>query len=475
MPSVHGRARCGLIRVADFTHHPRSISFAPHHALRSAPSLLYFPRSRIALIHDYTQDVAAVAGDDSAVGRPRGPVLPSHADRGEPRTSVERPDKTMETRHSRKRILFVAAEAAFFVTHRLPLALAARDHGYDVHVATPRGRLLERIQAAGLPWHEVLLRRRTRVPGEILSVPDLVRVYWRVRPHVVHHVALKAVLYGTLAARIASVPAVVNAITGLGYGFDERRSGSLLGRILRVAFAVVLRHPRMRVIFQNVEDRDLFLHERWIVREQAVLIRGSGVATDDFTPATSAPTDPPQVVFASRLLASKGVGEFVDAARIVRGRGFSARFVIVGSPDPDNPETITAEALEGWRREGVVEIWGQRSDMRRVLRDASVFVLPTYYREGVPKVLVEAAASGVPAVTTNTPGCRDIVQHGLTGLLVPPCDSGAVAAAIMELLMDPVRRTRMGVEARRRAVAEFSLERVVHQTLDVYRSLITDG
>jgi len=371
-----------------------------------------------------------------------------------------------------KRILFVAAEAAFFVTHRLPLAIAAREAGYDVHVATPRGRLLERIHHHGFPWHEVVVHRKTRVWSELRSVPNLIRLYRGVRPDLVHHIAVKAVLYGTIAARIVRVPAVVNAMTGLGYAFDEQRARSLLGRAITLVFGRLLRHPRMRIIFQNVEDRELFMRRGWVAPEAAVLIRGSGVDTALFAPGDQDPETPPLVVFASRLLASKGVGEFVEAARAVKRSGRSARFAIVGEIDPDNPESITVEQLEQWRGDEAVEVWGRRDDMSEILRRSSLFVLPTYYREGVPKVLIEASSTGVAAITTDTPGCRDIVVNGETGLLVPPRDAHVLAAAIIELLDDPARRSAMGHRARKRVLSGFALERVMSATLDVYSELL---
>ncbi|HVE71206.1 MAG TPA: glycosyltransferase family 4 protein [Thermoanaerobaculia bacterium] len=368
----------------------------------------------------------------------------------------------------RKRLLFVAAEAAFFVTHRLPLALAARDRGYDVIVATPRGRLAEVIAQHGLEWYPIVVQRRTNVIRELRSIPNLYRLYRRLRPDIVHHVAIKPVLYGTVAARLARVPAVINAVTGLGYAFDDRQARRLLGRALGAAFDILLRHPRARFIFQNVEDRDTFLRRGWTTPDSAELIRGSGVDVRRFAPPATPPAGPPLVVLASRLLASKGVAEFAEAARLVKARGVDARFAIVGEPDPQNPDTITHADLERWRDAGAVETFGARSDMPDVLRQASLFVLPTYYREGVPKALIEAAATALPAITTDTPGCRDIVQHGVTGLLIPPRDAEALAAAMQELLEDPARRVEMGRRARERVLTEFAVEHVIAQTLAAY-------
>jgi glycosyltransferase involved in cell wall biosynthesis len=369
------------------------------------------------------------------------------------------------------RILFVATEAAFFVTHRLTIALRAREEGYDVHVATPVGRLQEVILANGLQWHRIRVSRRTRLVQEALAVVSLTRLYRRVRPDLVHHIAIKAVLYGTIAARIARVPAVVNAIAGLGYAFDPQRGRSLLGRAVRFAMGVALRHPNMTVIFQNVEDQRRFVDQGWIQASQARLIRGSGVDPSVFRPA-GGHVEPERllVVFASRLLRSKGVEDFVEAARRLAGN--QARFAVVGDLDPDNPDSISEEDLEGWRSEGAVEVWGRRTDMPEVLRQTSIFVLPTYYLEGVPRALIEAASSAVPVVTTNTPGCRDIVQHGENGLLVPPRDVDALVTALRILLSDPRRREEMGRLGRIRVLEHFTLDGVVDQTTEIYRTML---
>jgi glycosyltransferase involved in cell wall biosynthesis len=230
----------------------------------------------------------------------------------------------------------------------------------------------------------------------------------------------------------------------------------------------------MRVIFQNEEDRSVFLDQSWISAEHAVLIRGSGVDVTKFVPSSDREkSSPPIILMASRLLASKGVAEFVEAARLLKSRNLSARFVLLGDRDPDNPETVSAGQLADWAAERCMEVWGRREDVATILRTASVFVLPTYYREGVPKALIEASAAGLPCVTTDTPGCRDIVAHNVTGLLVPARDSRALADAIAALLVDDGMRQRMGAAARERVLAHFSLDEVVRRTLAVYDELLT--
>ena len=371
------------------------------------------------------------------------------------------------------RVLFVVADAVFFCSHRLPLAVAARERGYEVHVATPPSPLVERIRSHGLEWHRIIVGRASGNPvKEMLAVPDLFRLYRRVRPDVVHHVAIKPVLYGTLAARLARVPAVVNAVTGMGYAFGDIQRKRLIGRALSFAFGAFVRHPRLFFIFQNDEDRAEFLANRWADPKRTAVIRGSGVDAARFTQTGSAPSEPPLVLLASRLLYSKGVVEFVEAAKRLRERGIVARFAVVGEPDRANPDRIPDHLLEQWRASGDVEVWGQRSDMPDVLRQTAIFCLPTYYPEGVPKALLEAAACGVPSVTTNRPGCRDVVIDGENGLLIPPHDVAALTEALARLLTDHELRDRMGMKARDMVVPRFTIERVNEATLAIYEDLL---
>lgn len=374
--------------------------------------------------------------------------------------------------HSPKRILYVASEATFFVSHWLPFALAASRRGYDVHVATPGGKNADVIVKTGLPWHEIVMRRRVSLWREAAAVPELVLLYRRLRPDLIHHIAVKGVLYGTIASRITGIPAIFNSFAGLGIAFNGQRSKSLLGRALSRAFSMTLRHPHMRVMFENNDNRDLLVQRGWLRREDTVIIPGAGVDINDYRPADVPPQGPPLVVMAARLLKSKGVLQFVEAARRVRASGVEGRFAVVGEPDPDNPDTITAAQLDEWRREGAVEVWGRRNDMPDVLRQASVYALPTFYLEGIPKALMEAGATGIPSVTTDTPGCRDIIVHGRTGLIVPPRDVDALASAFRTLLQDASLRERLGRQARERVVAEFSVERTSAAVLANYQDLI---
>lgn len=371
------------------------------------------------------------------------------------------------------RVLLVVNVDWYFWSHRLSLARALRDAGCEVVVATGVERgYRQAIEREGFRFVPLALQRRMTAPWwELASAWELVRLYRHERPRVVHHVAIKPVIYGSLAARVAGVPAVINTIPGLGYTF---LGTGLRGRMLRFgvsfAYRLALADQRVRVIFQNPDDRKMFVERHLVPAGRAVLIRGSGVDVRAFSPSEE-PEGVPVVLLASRLLWDKGVREFVEAARKLRGRGQACRFVLVGVPDKENPEAVPEATLRAWSAEGIVEWWGLRDDMPAVLRQAALVVLPSY-REGIPKILLEAAAGGRPIVTTDVSGCREVVRDGENGLLVPPRDASSLAEAIATLLRDRSLRERMGRRGREIAVSEFSEEVVIAATLSVYRDAL---
>lgn len=373
------------------------------------------------------------------------------------------------------RLLMVMNNPAFLLSHRLPVALAARAAGWEVHVATPDGDTVPEIIRHGFAHHVVpFTRRGMRIDQEFRTWRHLVRLYQRLAPDVVHHVTIKPLLYGGMAARWARAPAVVGAVSGLGYVFmADGWKGGLVRTVVRRLYRLALNHPNSRIILQNPDDRDLLVRAGALRQEQAVMIRGSGVDLGTFR-ATPLPTGVPVVMLPARMLWDKGVGEFVRAARQLRHSGVRARFVLVGDTDPGNPAAVPLDLLKTWRRDGEVEWWGHRDDMAATLARASVVCLPSY-REGLPKVLLEAAACGRPVVTTDVPGCREPVSHGENGLLVPVRDCAGLARGLRTLLADRCLQARMGDTGRRIAEREFDVNKVVRAHLAVYRELLGAG
>lgn len=375
----------------------------------------------------------------------------------------------IETKH---RLLFLVSEDWYFVSHRLHLALAARAAGYEVAVATRVGTCGAMLKAAGLQVFPLSLQRSSRNPlREIAALREVIGIYRRFHPHVVHHVALKPSLYGSVAAYLAGVPVVINALAGLGYVFT---SSDIYARVLRplvlASFRFLFGRANTRVVFQNADDRALLVRLGVVAEQRTSLIRGAGVDIAVFG-VTPQPTGVSLVVFPARMLWDKGLREFVDAARLLRQECREAKFILVGEPDLHNPASADESDLRQWVAEGVVEWWGRRDDMPEVFGQARVVCLPSY-REGLPKVLLEAASCGRAIVATDVPGCREIVIPSETGLLVPPRDARALADAIARLLRDPELSARLGANGRRLVESDFSEEKVAVQTLAVYREML---
>jgi glycosyltransferase involved in cell wall biosynthesis len=318
------------------------------------------------------------------------------------------------------------------------------------------------------------MRRRSLAPWrEAAAIWELVQIYRRERPDLAHHVAMKPVLYGSLAAAIARVPAVVNALAGMGYVFTSLGlKARLLRPFIRVAFRWLLDRPNSRLVLQNPDDVAAMTGSM-VAPERVALIRGSGVDTVAFAP-TAEPEGMPVAAMVSRMLWDKGVADLVEAARLLRRRGVPLRVLLVGSPDPENPASIPERQLREWDASGDLEWWGERSDIAEIWAGSHIAVLPSR-REGLPKSLLEAAACGRPLVATDVSGCREVVQEGTTGFLVPPGDPDRLADALERLAQNTELRRRMGAAARELVERELSQETVVEQTMALYRSLAQGG
>ncbi|QNN46968.1 glycosyltransferase family 4 protein [Thermomonas brevis] len=357
---------------------------------------------------------------------------------------------------------------------RRSLALALRDAGYEVVLLSPDGPYGEKIRACGLHWQPAPMDRRSLNPlREALLLWHLVRLFRYERPDVVHGFTIKCVVYGSLAARLAGVPARVNAVAGMGYVFTSQSwRARALRPLVRGLLHLALGGRNARLILQNPDDVALFRKARLLDLERARLIPGSGVDCRRFAqgPVRSS-VDRVQALLPARLLWDKGVAEYVEAARLLRERQVPVDLLLAGTPDPGNPAAVPESAVREWVSEGLLQWLGHVDDMPTLFRSVQIVALPSY-REGLPKGLIEAGASGCALVTTDVPGCREVVTHEVDGLLVPVKDSGTLADAIERLVWDPVLRHRLGVAAREKAVAQFDERIVLARTLDVYAELL---
>lgn len=374
----------------------------------------------------------------------------------------------------RPTILFLVTEDWYFCSHRLALGRAAVEAGFDVVLATRVRDHAGAIRDAGvrlipLPWK----RRYSSLAAEARTLFSLFRIYEEENPDIVHHVALKPVMYGSLIARLTGARNVINAVAGFGYSFTSRQKRAALARtVLRACFRGLSNRPGTTVLVQNPDDRATLSASGTVNGNRLKTIPGSGVDTDRFVPRDE-PPGKARVTLVSRMLWSKGVGEFVEAVDLLRERGLDFEATLVGDPDPDNLQSIPAGILRGWAERGSVTWRGHVDDVAAEWARSHVAVLPSH-REGLPKTLLEAAACGRPIVTTDVPGCRETVTNGKNGLLVPVCDPRALADAIARLVESPGMRRSMGERSREIAVERFSEKAVIGRILDLYRSILEE-
>jgi glycosyltransferase involved in cell wall biosynthesis len=365
------------------------------------------------------------------------------------------------------KLLFLVTEDWYFSSHRLPVARAARDAGFAVTVATRVREHGEAIRTEGfalvpLGWK----RRGDGAFGHVRALWEIVRLYRRERPDILYHVALKPALFGGIAARLAfrrHKPVIVSAIMGLGTSAATTWRRQALGRALQLVVG------GGAVIVQNPEDRAALIGFGFNA-ERIALIRGSGIDTRHF----AALPEPERctVALVGRMLRSKGVLDAVAAVRALRADGLAVELLLAGAADPDSRDSLSEPELAALAREPGVEWRGHIADVRDVWRRAAIALLPSSYGEGLPKALLEAASCGRPIVASDSPGCRDVVVQGETGLLVPPHDITALAAAIRMLVNDPDLRMRMAAAGRARALSEFAEEKIAVQTMTLLRSLL---
>ncbi len=377
------------------------------------------------------------------------------------------------------KILLFANTDWYLYNFRRSLAAALRDAGHEVVLVSPPGPYGEKLLALGFRWLAAPMSRRSLNP-----LRELALVWWlrglliRERVDLVHGFTIKCAVYGALAARLAGVPARVSAVAGMGYVFTSTDlKARLLRPVVRSLMRVALDGPDARLILQNPDDVALFKRAGLVRDERVRLIPGSGVDCRRFVPratdsaGTADTVSRLRVLLPARLLWDKGLAEYVEAAMLLRDERRDIEFLLAGDPDPGNPAAVPEATIRSWVAQAQIQWLGHVDDMPALYQSVHVVVLPSY-REGLPKGLIEAAACGLALVTTDVPGCREVVTHDEDGLLVPVRDSDALARAIARLQEDPVLRARLGEAARAKALVAFDERVVIERTISVYREIV---
>ena len=369
-----------------------------------------------------------------------------------------------------RHLVYVITEDWFFASHFLDRAKAAVGKGYKVSVITRCRETAREFRQYGLAPINIEFSRRGLNPiTELITIFRLRTILKRIKPDIVHNVALKPVVLGSLAAQFAGVQNIVNAPVGMGYVFtSEENRARILRPVVNALIRYSLGRPVRRVIIENNDDFNNLVASGFAKKDSIALIKGAGVDTEKFDYKPE-PDGQVRVIMVSRLLRDKGVQEFIDAAKLVKARESTVQFVLVGDVDEGNPTSLTADQLTDLRKSRDVTWLGARTDIAELLAASHVACLPSY-REGLPKSLIEAASAGRPIVTTDVPGCREVVTHMVNGLLIQPRDVTALATAIEKLVNDPQLRQSMGKENRQKAESEYANEMIIAQTHGVYDS-----
>lgn len=375
-----------------------------------------------------------------------------------------------------KRLLIVVNVDWFFISHRLPVAIAALNAGFETHIATTLTSPDRRIQLVdlGLHVHELKFDRSASSLIRLCqSFFAFLTIYLNVKPDILHLVTLQPVLIGGMVSRLLSAKSVLFAISGLGTVFSGTNLKSKLLRWLTLSFyKVAFGVSNKIVVFQNQSDLNLLQHSLHLSYSDLRVFKGSGVDVSIYSPPKDFPPPTPTILMASRLLVPKGVLDFVEASKIVSSFYPNARFLLAGSTDPSNPSSLTQDQLDEIISLPTIQYLGQRHDLHSVMKQCSIFVLPSYYPEGLPRVICEAMSCGLPVITTSTPGCKDAVQHKSTGLLVPPKDHVSLSQAILHLLSTPSTLLAMSKQARAYAIAHYDINLICQQHLEAYRQLL---
>ncbi|WP_454801138.1 glycosyltransferase family 4 protein [Mucilaginibacter phyllosphaerae] len=374
------------------------------------------------------------------------------------------------------KVLIVINVDWFFLSHRLPIAIEAQKRGYDVTIVCADTGRFEEIKAHGLKVIDAPFSRSgTSIKNELSTFKFIYKLFKREKPDLVHLVTIKPNIYGSLAASFFPKIKVINAISGMGYNFSEARKG-FVQRAIGLLMQVGYKRKQVHFIFQNSTDFEDFVNMGLVTPDRAILIKGSGVDLQEFDFKLAKDTDDEgliRFILPARMLYDKGVLVFVEAARLVKDNLFGkAKFILAGSVDLENKTGVPEAELLGMQIPGYIEWIGFQKNMLQVLTDSQVVVLPSYYREGVPKALIEACAIGRPIITTSMPGCKECVIDTVNGYIVAPKSIEQLAEKFNEIASDATLRIKMGASSRKIAEKEFSITHVIDETLKLYSKIL---
>ena len=372
----------------------------------------------------------------------------------------------------RKKLLYIVNSSNYFLSHRSDIALSAMEQGFQIYVASPNDDEKRKLEQKGFIHQEISLSRSGKqVFKELKTLLNIFKIIKRIKPDLVHLITIKPVIYGGIVSSLLKVKGAVLAVPGLGYSYIATGIRASIFRLfLAILYKMAFKKNNIKVVFQNEEDKKIISKASGLNKDKIALIKGSGVDLDKYS-FKPIPKGRPIISMASRLQKDKGVTEYYEAAKILKEKGVEADFYFIGSLDSNYANEIEKKELMEWKKSNVVNFLGYRDDINILFHKSTIIVLPSY-REGFPKVLQEAAASGRPVITSDVPGCRDAVKNGLTGLLINPRDSKVLAEKILFLLGNKSLLKKMGVEARKLAEREFSSNKVVKEHLKIYKDLL---
>ena len=367
---------------------------------------------------------------------------------------------------SKKRILFFVNVDWFFLSHRLPIALEALENGYEVHVATTITDSANILKFKDIKVHPITIQRSgANIYNLLVNLVKIFLIIRRVKPDILHAITIKPILLSGLVRIFYKRLPFISSISGLGITFNSPGFFSRVRLlIINIFYRLSFSGENLVVIFQNNNDMQRIDKLCNLSNSSKILIPGSGVDLNLYKPENII-VKPPLLLFASRLLISKGILEFVAAAKHIK----SARFVVVGMLDEDSPDCVEKHRLQEWIDKGIIEYWGHKTNMNEIINKSSVVVLPSYYGEGLPKILIEAAACGKPVITTDHPGCRDAIISNKTGILIPKKDPNSLIRSIKYILSSEDKCYRMGIASRELAEKKFDIRNVIKSHLEIYK------